>query len=138
MKKTSFFSLLFSTLFLLSVPLSLAQDNIVTGNSSSETRVYNSVGDDGQTFTHIETTVNGQTKTIDSKNQGEIDVRNENGKVTINKSPNVTVTITENESATSTPTMIPKEIEIHKISFLSEIEKDLRSFFGRISSIFKD
>ena len=130
MKKAGFFSLLFLALFLFLAPRLFAQDNIVTGNATSETRVYNSVGDDGQTFTHIETTVNGQTKTIDSKNQGEIDVRNENGKVTINKSPNVTVTITENESSTPTPT-INEEHELKTPSLVTVMIKGIEDFFKR-------
>jgi hypothetical protein len=127
MKKYIFFAILLSLILPVSVAMA---DNIVTGNASSETRVYNSVGDDGQTYTHIETTVNGQTHTIDSKNQGEIDVRNENGKVTVIKSPNVMVTITEGESSTPTPTL-NEEHELKTPSLVTVMIKGIEDFFHR-------
>jgi hypothetical protein len=130
MKKAAFLSLLFLPAFLFWVSPTLAQDNITTGNSTSETRVYNTVTGDGSVYTHIETTVNGKTNTIDSKNQGEIDVRNENGKVTVINSPGVTVAVSENESSTPTPEII-QEPKLKTPSLVSVVVKGIEDFFKR-------
>lgn len=131
MKKAGFFCLFFLPVFLFWVSPTHAQDNITTGNETSETRVYNTVTGNGSVYTHIETTVNGKTNTIDSKNQGEINVRNENGKVTIIKSPNVVVTISESKSSTPTPTII-QEHKLKTPSLITVVIKGIQDFFGRI------
>jgi len=125
MKRYLFLAVLFS----LTLPVSIAlADEIKTGNASAETRVYNTVSDDGDTYTHIETTVNGKTNIIESKNEGEIDVRNVNGKVTINKSPEVMVTITQDENSTATPTITKKQ-QLKTPSLFAVIVKGIEDLF---------
>jgi hypothetical protein len=129
MKKAGFFGLLFLPAFLCFASLTLAQDNITTGNATSETRVYNTVTGEGSVYTHIETTVNGQTNTVESKNPGEIDVRNDNGKVTVIKSPNVSVTVSESENSTPTPTIKPLP---HQPTFVANFLEKISNFLSRI------
>jgi hypothetical protein len=129
MKKAGFSCIpLFILLLFFFPPISFADDS-QNGNATSETRVSNTVTNGGSTYTHIETTVNGQTNIIDSKDQGEIDVRNDNGNVTVNKSPNVTVAVSENKISTPTPTIKPL---LHKTTFISDIFANLSNFFKRI------
>jgi len=128
MKKAGFSYFLLFLLFLSLFKSPALAQNITTGNQSAETKVINTVNN-GSVTSHVETSVNGQTTTVDSNQPGELDVKNVNGTVTISKTPNATITITENKNSTVTPTIIPKPI--HK-NFLSNIFERISNFFRRI------
>jgi hypothetical protein len=127
MRKVVFFTL---PLFLL---LILANSSLAgtteTGNATDNSTVETNVQGSGNVSTHIETTVNGQTNIIDTQGNGETKVENNNGKVTVTKSPEVTIVQTLN----STPT--PKIIYGQKPktpSLVSGLFEKLTNFLSRI------
>jgi len=119
MKKAGFSYFLLTLLFLSLFKFPAFAQNITTGNQNAETKVTNTVNN-GSVTSHVETSVNGQTTTVDSNQPGELDVKNVNGTVTISKTP-------------ETPTIIPKPI--HK-NFLSNFFERIRNLFKRIFSAF--
>lgn len=103
-----------------------AQD-IVTGNQTAQTSVTNIVNN-GTVTSHSETTINGETTTVDSNGTGSINIKNVNGKVTVSKSPEATI-IVNYKQASITPTAAPKQA--HKFFFLNIFE-NFKSFLKNI------
>jgi len=101
--------------------------NIQTGNTSS--MIETNITGNGNVKTHIETTVNGQTNVIDSNQPGSIEVKNENGKVTVSKSPDITITISQNKTSTLSPTLIPKQ---ERKNFMFYFFEKISNFLKRI------
>ena len=127
--------------FLVSTEPSFAQTSIKNGNSTSNIRVSTNT-DGGSVSTHIETTVNGQTQIIESHEEGEIEVENINGQVTVKKStPNTTITnITKTPTpASSESASIDEDVEERKEfkkSFIEKFLKNIENFVRRFLEIF--
>ena len=128
-------------LLLLSANTASAENTVNESQSTSNIRVSTQT-DGGSVSTHIETTVNGQTQIIESHEEGEIEVENINGQVTVKKStPNTTIT---NVTKTPTPASsesasidkdVQEEKEIKK-SFIENFLKNIENFVRRFLEIF--
>jgi len=128
MKKAGFSCIPLFIILLLLVKSPVFAEDSSNGNVNSEMHVTN-INNNGNVTSHVETSVNGQTTTVDSNEPGELDVKNVNGTVTISKSPEVSITVTKNHNATPTPTIKPDQ---HKIPFISTLLERLSNFFKRI------
>ena len=129
MKKAGFSCVPLFILLLLFIKSPVFADDVVTGNQTAETHVTN-INNNGSVTSHVETTVNGQTTTVDSNQPGKLDVKNVNGTITISKSPEVSITVTQSHTASPTPTNILPKQE-HK-SLIFNIFEGLSNFFKRI------
>lgn len=126
MKKVGFFTLLFLPFFLFTKS-SVYAETITTGNTNAKSYVKTEMEGSSNVSTHIETTANGKTEAIDSNENGEIEVKNNNGNVTVKKTPQVSISPT----LTSTPSALTKPIE-HKKTFISNFLEIISNFFKRI------
>lgn len=131
-------------LLLISKDTVFAETTIKNGDSTSNIRV-NTNTNGGTVSTHIETTVNGKTQIIESHEEGEIIVENNNGEVTVKKStPNTTITnITKTPTPTSTESAsIDKEDkdlekqEETKNSIIKSFLNAVENFVRKILDIF--
>jgi hypothetical protein len=129
MKKAGFSCIPLFILLLLLIKSPVFAQDISTGNQIAETKVTN-INNNGSVTNHVETTVNGQTTTVDSNKPGELDVKNVNGTITISKSPEVSITVTQSHTASPTPTATLPESK-HK-SLISSFFEWLSNFFKRI------
>jgi hypothetical protein len=129
MKKAGFSYFLLPLLLLVLFKSPTVAETITTGNATAKSTVETNVEGSSNVSTHIETTVNGKTTVIDSNQPGKIEVENINGEVTVNKSPDVSITIEPNENSTHSPLITSKPM--HK-NFISNIFEGLRNFLKRI------
>lgn len=127
MKKAGSLYILFPVLFLVLLNSPAFAQEIQTGNQSAETKITNNVNG-GSVTTHIETTVNGQTTTVDSNEPGKIEVINNNGEVKINKSTLEKPSMSSSNIASSSPRIVPRKTEFKNI---------ISGFFEIISNFFK-
>lgn len=93
------FLILLSALFIAVAFTASAQAEVIEGNASSDVTVNNSIQGSGEVHTHIESTVNGQTKVLDS---------NQPGSYTLHNSSSVSSSSTASISPTITPKPKPK------------------------------
>lgn len=111
---------------------------IQTGNSSAQSSVQTNIQGNGSVSTHIEVSANGEKKVLDSNSPGtyKLEVQSNNNN---NSDQNITpiISLFPIPTATPTSTLIPKKTEAHKSSFLSDIEKNIQKFLGKISGFFK-
>jgi len=128
-------------LLLLSANTASAENTVNESQSTSNIRVSTQT-DGGNVSTHIETTVNGQTQIIESHEEGEIEVENINGQVTVKKStPNTTITnVTKTPTpASSESASIDEDVEERKEfkkSFIEKFLKNIENFVRRFLEIF--
>ena len=128
-------------LLLLSANTASAENTVNESQSTSNIRVSTQT-DGGSVSTHIETTVNGQTQIIESHEEGEIEVENINGQVTVKKStPNTTITnVTKTPTpASSESASIDEDVEERKEfkkSFIEKFLKNIENFVRRFLEIF--
>jgi hypothetical protein len=120
---------------------------VQTGSASVQNNVTNTVNGSNCT-THIQTTVNGQTKTLDSTDCGTHTLNNSvsgatTGRITPSGQPTVATyphyispTIIIPESLTSTPT--PTITEKHKPNFGFFINNFFKKISSLLSRIFND
>jgi len=128
MKRAGFFAI--PLFFLLLSNGSSFADNTQTGNANSQATVETNVQGNGNVTTHIETSNNGQTNVIDTQGNGQINVTNNNGNVTVTKTPQVTIVQMQTVTSTPTPTALSK-VE-GRISFVTNLMKDISNFLKRI------
>lgn len=140
MKKNIVFSSLFFVLCLLSPRYSFAQ-NIQTGNSSATSTVETNIQGNGNVKTHIETSANGVTKTLDATGSGiyKVEVRsNGNNAPQNSNNPVFSPSSFRAPTASATPTVKPDiKNKIQEKSFAANISKFVEiisSFFKRILS----
>lgn len=133
MKKAGSLYILFPVLFLVLLNSPAFAQEIQTGNQSAETKITNNVNG-GSVTTHIETTVNGQTTTVDSNEPGKIEVENNNGNVKINKTAQEEPSVSPSNTASATPKILPKKTELKNIisSFFEEISRFFKRIFDNL------
>lgn len=127
MKKAGFSSIPFLILIILLIPNPVFAETITTGNASAKSYVKTEIEGSSNVSTHIETTANGKTEVIDSNESGEIEVKNNNGNVTVKKTPQTSISPT----LTSTLSATTKSIE-HKKTFISNFLEIIFNFIKRI------
>jgi hypothetical protein len=108
--------------------------NIQTGNASAQSSVVNNVEGNGSVTTHIETTANGQTNVIDANGNGQTDVENDNGIITVSKSPQITIAQTQIFTSTPTATIAPKGKSKFP-SLVSSFIKQLQAFLQHFKNL---
>jgi len=126
MKKAGLFTLLFLSFFFFTKSPVYAE-NITTGNASAKSYVKTETEGSSNVSTHIETTANGKTEVIDSNESGEIEVKNNNGNVTVKKTPQASIS----SILTLTPSATTKSTE-HKKTFISNFLEIISNIFKRI------
>lgn len=138
MKKNIVFSSLFFALCLLSSRYSFSQ-NIQTGNSSATSTVETNVQGNGNVQTHIETSANGVTKTLDATGSGtyKVEVKsNGNNAPQNSNSPVFSPSSYPTPTASATPTVKPDiKNKIQEKSFTANVSKLIEiisSFFKRM------
>jgi hypothetical protein len=80
---------------------------ILLANASTTVHSSTQISGEGNTYTHIQTTVNGNTTTVDSTNPGKITVEKTDSGESISSDNPVNVT---HASATPTPTKTTEDI----------------------------
>ena len=126
MKKAGFFTLLLLPFFFFT-KFPVYAENVTTGNASAKNYTKTEIERSSNVATHIETTANGKTEVIDSNESGEIEVRNNNGNVMINKSSQASTS----QTLTSTSSPRTKSME-HKKTFILNFLEIISNFFKRI------
>jgi hypothetical protein len=129
MKKAIVFDILFIVYVSLTVKVVFAQ-NITTGAASANSTVQTNIQGSGNVKTHIETTVNGQTNTVDSNEPGKIQVENNNGNVTISKTPQTSLSAISTPIATTSPSIKP--IKPIQKNFVFNLFERFSNFLHRI------
>ncbi len=129
-------SCLFLVLGLIAHNTSFAQ-NIQTGNSSATSTVETNVQGNGNVQTHIETSANGVTKTLDATGSGTYKVEVHSNGNNAPQNPNNPIfspSSYPSPTASATPTVKPDiKNKIQEKSFTANISK----FVEIISSFFK-
>jgi hypothetical protein len=110
-------------------PVVYYAQNIQTGNANAQSTVETNVSGNGDINTHIETTVNGQTNVIDSKNRGIIKVEDNNGNIKIYQNSKII-------SPTTSIATIASSIKLPKQNNKNVLNNYLLRIFNFFNSIF--
>ena len=129
--------ILIGTAILLSVaPSSYAE--IIQGDASSSTSVTTNMQGSGEVHTYIQSTVNGQTKTLESNKPGTYTLNNSSsGSASSSKSTvHITISTTPSPTPTATLSATPKVVHATYMNVFTDIRllfhdavQQLLSFF---------
>ena len=109
---------------------------VVQGNSSSTNTSTTTIEGNGSVTTHIESTVNGNTKTFDSNTPGTYILENSSDDTDVHITPRETLT----PSSFATPTAITKhdtENKLpHALAFVGKIQSFFHETIQKLLSLF--
>ena len=120
--------------------VSQAHAEIVQGNASSSTSVTTNIQGSGSVHTYIQSTVNGQTQTVEGDKPGTYVLNNSSEGTNSNNKNSVTITISQSPTPTASPSSRPtpqtKVLQASYMNVFSDVRlwfhqavQDLLSFF---------
>lgn len=137
MKYKELFLIIAIASLLSTAPLSYA--DIIQGDASSSTSVTTNIQGSGEVHTYIQSTVNGQTKTLESNKPGTYTLNNNSsGNASSSKSTeHIAISTNPTPTPIATPSAVPKDIHATYMNVFTDVRLLFHEAVQQLLSFFR-